>query len=112
MSIKKQQGRRLNADTRKAHHDAMIDAALYLAGNHGYTNVTRQGIADRVGVSVGLVSLYLGSMAKLRRDIMRHAVVREAFDVVSQGLAVQDPHAMRAPEALKHQAFQFMKNSG
>ena len=104
MSIKKQQGRKFTAEERRSHHDAMIAAALDLAAEEGYQRVNSSGIAERLGVSSGLVRQYMGSMTQLKRDIMRHAIQREHVAVLAQGLAARDPHAIKAPDALKQRA--------
>lgn len=108
VAINKQQGRKLTAAERQAHHEAIIGAALDLAAEKGYQAVTSDGIARRLGVSASLVRTYAASMRALQRDIMRHAVARGRADVLAQGLAVKDKHALKAPEALRREALELM----
>lgn len=82
----------------------LLDLALREAHRVGYTRVTRESIAAAAGVTPGLVTNYLGTVVKLRRAIMRAAVMREDAIVVAQGLAVNDRFAKAAPEKLKKEA--------
>jgi hypothetical protein len=66
--------------------------------------VTRAAIAADAGCSSALISFYFGTMVQLRRHIMRAAIQRQNLPIIAQGLAVGDPHARRAPEALKQAA--------
>ena len=58
-------------------------------------------VASQAGVSPGLVSARLGTMAELRRAVMRAAVAAGTLRVVAEGLAMGDKHAMRAPVELR-----------
>lgn len=84
----------------------MLNAALTLATRHGYQNVTRKQIADVIGVAESLVSHHFGTMANLRRALVRHAIAQECLVVVGQAIAARDPHARRVPPALKMNALQ------
>jgi AcrR family transcriptional regulator len=92
---------RLNPKDRK---EQILAAALDLSVKHGYTRVTREGVAVAAECSPALVSSYFGTMIAFRRDIMRAAIRRQVLPVIAQGLAAQDPHAKRAPDGLKQAA--------
>jgi AcrR family transcriptional regulator len=82
----------------------ILAAALDVAERHGYTRLTREQVAARIGIAPSLVPHYMGTMAAFRRRIMREAVRVECLAVVAQGLAVRDPHAMAAPADLRQRA--------
>lgn len=82
----------------------LLDVALTLAKRRGYLNLTRDALADAAGCSQGLVTKRFGSMAKLRKEVMRAAVNLEVLEVIAQGIAAKDPVAMRAPAELKARA--------
>lgn len=82
----------------------LLDVAIALAVEHGYLKVTREQIAEAAGVSPALVSHHLGTMADMRRTLVRQAVTRQVLKVVGQALASNDPHARKAPDALKNAA--------
>jgi AcrR family transcriptional regulator len=82
----------------------ILAAAVEAARDHGYTRLTREQVAARIGVAPSLIPHYMGTMSALRREIMREAVRVECLAVVAQGLAVRDPHAMAAPAELRQRA--------
>jgi len=86
----------------------ILAAAVEAARDHGYTRLTRKQVAARIGISASLVPHYMGTMAQLRRRIMREAVRLECLPVIAQGLAVRDPHAMAAPAELRQRAAQHL----
>lgn len=92
---------RANPELRKG---SILDAAVELSKSHGYANISRQQIADRAGVSTGLVTKYFGTMQQMRRAIMRAAITREIPEIVAQGMACSDRHASKAPDELKNAA--------
>lgn len=90
--------------TPRERREDVLSAALRLAVMHGYTHITRDDIAMAAGCSPALVSQTLGTMRCLRRALVRAAVAREVLPVIAQGLALRDPHALRAPEELRVRA--------
>jgi AcrR family transcriptional regulator len=82
----------------------ILSVAVKMACVHGYDKITRDGIAGKANVSMGLVTKYFGSMIKLRRSIMRAAINQEIPVIIAQGLANGDPHARKAPAELKAKA--------
>jgi AcrR family transcriptional regulator len=82
----------------------ILAAAVEAARDHGYTRLTREQVAARIGVAPSLVPHYFGTMAAFRRKIMREAVRVECLAVIAQGLAAQDPHALAAPSDLRKRA--------
>lgn len=90
----------------KVRKELILDTALDLSEKVGYTNVNRAELAKAARVSESLVSTYMGTMKNLRRDIMRHAIKQSRLVVLAQGLALKDPHALKAPEELQEQARQ------
>lgn len=93
--------KRKDSKTRKAE---MISAALLEAEENGFTNLTRRSIANRCGVAEPLVNHYLGTLPQLKRTIMRAAVSKSVLKIIAEGLAIRDPHALKASDELKQQA--------
>lgn len=96
---------RTNPDLRKEH---ILLCAVKESQRVGYNKITREGIADHAGVSVGLVSNYFNTMTQLRRDIMRYAIKHECIDVLAQGLIMRDRHAMKASDHLKQKVTEYI----
>lgn len=82
----------------------LLDVAVALASKGGLSKLTREAIAVKANVSPGLVSVRLGTMANLRRAIMRQAVAREDLKLLAEGLVMRDPVVMRAPAELRARA--------
>jgi AcrR family transcriptional regulator len=82
----------------------ILNASVELARHSGYDKITREEIAAKCGVSVGLVSRYLGTMPKLRRAILRAGVQNEVLEIVAQGLVNGESYAKNAPPDLKRKA--------
>lgn len=85
-------------------NDALLATAVILAANVGYTHVTREALAVAAGVSPACISVRFGTMAAFRRTLMRFAIRKSCLLVVAQGLAVKDPHAEKAPPAIRKAA--------
>lgn len=82
----------------------ILGVALLLAKDIGYTKITRDGVAEKAGVSMGLVTKYFGTMHRLKVDVMRAAIKQEVPEIIAQGLANGDERAKKAPQQLKDQA--------
>lgn len=88
-----------------ARKDHILSVACRLASaGTTYDRLTRDQIGAASGVSGSAVQYHFGTMANLRRDVMRYAVARGLAAVVAQGLAARDPHALRAPSAIREAA--------
>ena len=94
---------RKTADDRR---EQCIEAALELARHKPYYRVTRNEIADAVGVAGSVVQWHFGTVKKMRRQIMRAAIAVERLDIIGQGIANQDPHALKAPADLRTRALE------
>lgn len=86
----------------------LLDIAVDLAAKHGLANVTRDQVAKAASIAPGTVSNRMGTMTEMRRSVMRHAVAKENLAVIAQGLATKDRFALKAPEALRLRALEFI----
>jgi AcrR family transcriptional regulator len=82
----------------------VLEAAVSLAEEVGYTHLTKAGVADRAGVSRTSVWITYNGMLALKREVMAEAVTRGNVKIIAQGLAAGDPVALTAPHTLKQQA--------
>ena len=83
-----------------ARRERLLEAALVLAGRHGYENVTRNMIAAESGCSGALISWHW-TANELQAAILTRAIEVEQLDVLAQGLALRHPIALAAPETLR-----------
>ena len=100
--------KRVNPSLRKDH---ILRHAVEESMHSGYHAVLRSSIANRAGVSMGLVTNYFGTMTQLRRAVMRYAVENEVLIVIAQGLANKDKQAKKASTELKEKAAAYIINS-
>lgn len=88
----------------KVRTQQILDAATEIARTKGFSSLRRSEIAERAGVSTGLVNVTYGTMAQLRRAVMRRAVHDRILNVIAEGLVLNDPVARKAPEELRRAA--------
>jgi len=89
-------------------YDAIIETALQLSEELGYTNIKRDQLCEAAGVSKGLVNHHFKDMAGLREMIMQTAVDQKLEAIIAQGLAAGDPIAQAAPQALKKRSAMYL----
>lgn len=70
-------------------YTAIMDAAVEVAREVGYMSVTREAVAERAGVSPGLISRYMGSVGELQHRVVAYAVRNDLVDLVTQA-AIHD----------------------
>ena len=87
----------------------ILAAALELAPKVGYQKLTRDAVAERLGVSSSLIPAHMGTMAEFRRALMREAVRVECLPVIAQGLAARDRQALKAPPELRARAINSLR---
>lgn len=82
----------------------ILAKAVELARRIGYQNVTRQGIADALGVSPPLVNRYFDTMVKLKRAILGEAIRTSDLGIIAQGIAAKEKRMLNLPEELQRRA--------
>lgn len=92
----------------KERHKLILNAAIQLAREKGFENLTRDSIAQAADVSHGLVTYYYNTMKQVRRAVMRAAVKQEILEIIAYGLATANPHALKAPSELRERAIRHM----
>jgi AcrR family transcriptional regulator len=90
--------------TKHTRKEEILAAALKVATESGLAAVSGKKIANVLGVSRPAVAYHTVSMPGLRKDVMREAIRLEVLTVIAQGLAIGDPIAQAAPEALRRRA--------
>lgn len=82
----------------------ILDAALSVAGELGFSKFRLVDVAERAQCSTGLVMLYWPTMTKLRRAVMRAAIKREILNVIAVGIALEDSSCRDIPADLRERA--------
>ena len=96
---------RADPELRKAH---ILDTAVAVARNLGYTKLTRVDVAKAAGVSDGLISRYFPLMDDLKEAVIVQAVRHEIPEIIAQGLAAKDPQVKWIPADLRQKAIQIL----
>lgn len=84
--------------------DEILQAAIQVAERDGWSNMTRDAIANHAGVAMGSVNAYYGTLKQLRRAVMRAAVRQQHHRIIAQGLALGDKDALKAPRWVREAA--------
>lgn len=79
----------------------ILEAALHVAERDGYLKMQRSDIALKAGVTDSLVTTYFKTMTNVRRLVMRHAVKNLHYNIIAQGIANKDAHALKASDEIK-----------
>jgi DNA-binding transcriptional regulator YbjK len=93
--------RRANPALRK---DYILAVAVDMAKAVGYHKLTRDAVAEKAGVSMGLVTRYFGTMLQLKNKVVSYAIKNEVTEIVAQCLANNHPKAKQVPDALREKA--------
>lgn len=93
--------RRANPALRK---DYILAVAVDMAKAVGYHKLTRDAVAEKAGVSMGLVTRYFGTMNQLKGAVVKRAVKTEVLEIVAQCILNKDPRGAKISEELKSRA--------
>jgi hypothetical protein len=85
----------------QARYTDVLTAAMREAEDHGYTNITRDGVAKRAGRSSACVNQSFDTIANLKTVVMWEAIKTKHLKIIAQGLAQGDEIAKQAPEDLR-----------
>lgn len=86
--------------------ELILTAALQLASEPGgWNTLTLVKIAKQAHCTHGLIVHRFGSIAALKRKLVRAAIKQENFDVLIQALVAGDPEANRMKPMLRQKAF-------
>lgn len=88
----------------KERQKQMLEHALRHAAEVGLYNMTRDGIAKAANVSAGLVSVRLGTMDAVRKEVVRVAIKRQILPIVGQAIAAGHPATRKLDADLQERA--------
>jgi len=86
----------------------MLAQSIGLARTHGYQWITRQMVADALGISAASVNNYYGQMIELKRAVLRWGVANGDAQLIAQGLANDSPITADIEPELRAKAAQFI----
>jgi hypothetical protein len=89
---------------RKYDKQKLLETALEMARDIGYTRVSRMKMGGVVGCEPSLIPYHFGTMAQFQRAIMGEAIRVNDLIVIAQGLIAKDPRAQGLPDDVKRLA--------
>ena len=69
--------------------DEIVEVALKQAELLGLKSITRQQVAEGVGVATSLISHHFGTMNQLQRAVIRRAIKQNSIPVVAQAVVLK-----------------------
>lgn len=86
----------------------ILEAAVKLAKQDSYQWIRREDVAREAGVSGGSINRVFGTMADLKRAVIRHAIEVGELSIVAEALGARHPIALdECPADLRKEAMQF-----
>ncbi len=73
----------------------LLDKAMQIANEVGYRGVTRDEIAKRAKVAQGSVNNHLGTIAQIRKMIVRRAVKEGNAAIIAEACVYGEPYVQR-----------------
>lgn len=98
----------MKQDERK---EFIIQAALNVAEEVGFSKVTRDKVARQACVSPSLVQFYFRNMDDLREKIATQAIKEKNVPVIAQLLGILHYSVLSAPECIRKKALTFLANA-
>jgi len=65
----------------------LAETALDVAKQSSIRDLTQKNVTTRMGVSMGLIPYYYGSMAKFRKAVVELAIVENEYEVLVDAIA-------------------------
>lgn len=87
--------------TQKQRKKQILETALSIAEEKGYQSITRQEIADRIGMSYSLVSFYFNTARIMRDAVLTEAIRTENLRIVAQASLTKDTSWEISPKLRK-----------
>ena len=88
--------------------EEILACALRLAHATVYTHITREELALACDCAPATISLHLGTIQQMRREIISAAIAQRDLVVIAQGIVANEPKAKGAPDEIKRAALESM----
>jgi AcrR family transcriptional regulator len=82
----------------------VLAVALPLAVEKGYTNLTRDEIAEACQISGGTLQHHFGTIAALKSALVLYAMEKRCLPVIGQAVVARDPAVSGMPLTLRRRA--------
>jgi AcrR family transcriptional regulator len=86
----------------------ILQAAISLAREGGFSKVTRDNVALAAGVATGLLYHYYDSIDDVKSKVLEVAIEAEDAELLKCGIVAAHPTALGAPDELKKRALELL----
>jgi AcrR family transcriptional regulator len=86
----------------------LLEVAIHLAKETGYSHITRNEIARRAGVAYGLVTSYFKTIDNLKKMVVKEAIKQEIVQIIAEALARKEPLTRRLTPALREKVIRYL----
>lgn len=86
----------------------LLEVAIQLAKEEGYSHITRNEIARRASVAYGLVTSYFKSIDNLKKLVVKEAIKKEIVQIVAQALARKEPLTRKLDPSLREKVIRYL----
>lgn len=86
----------------------LLEVAIQLAKEEGYSHITRNEIARRAGVAYGLVTSYFKTIDNLKKMVVKEAIKQEIVQILAEALARKEPLTRRLSPALREKVIRYL----
>ena len=88
----------------------ILDAAIQLALQKGYRNISRQEVAIASKSASGLIGRYFKTVAGLKRSIVEAAIEREILPILAENLSIKGEETRSLSPELKEKVILYLTN--
>lgn len=88
----------------------ILDAAVELAVEKGYRNITRKDVAIASKSASGLIGRYFKTVAGLKRAIVETAIEREIMPILAENLSIKGEETKSLSPELKEKVILYLTN--
>lgn len=86
----------------------LLEVAIELAKEVGYSHLTRNGIARKAGVAYGLVTAYFKNIDNLKRLVIKESIKQEILPIIAQALARKESLTNRLDPNLREKVIRYL----
>ena len=88
----------------------ILDAAIELAVEKGYRNITRKDVAIASKSASGLIGRYFKTVAGLKRSIVEASIEREIMPILAENLSIKGEETKLISAELKEKVILYLTN--
>ena len=88
----------------------LLNAAVELALQVGFSNMTRDSIAQFANVSTGLINFHFDSIKQLRKELIKLAIDKEILPIIIQAIGKGEIKLNKLPPEVRTKIADYLSN--